>query len=101
VHIGNDVWIGNNVTIMGGVKIGNGAVIAMNSHVVRDVGNYEIHGGNPARKISDRFSLEITNELNQLQWWEASDEKIVKIIYLLTGVPTLESLSKIKTILSN
>jgi acetyltransferase-like isoleucine patch superfamily enzyme len=101
VIIGNDVWIGNNVTIMGGVKIGNGAVIAMNSHVVRDVGDYEIHGGNPAQKISDRFSLEIIEELNRLQWWEADDERVAKIKHLLTEIPTMESISEIRTILGN
>jgi len=45
VHIGNDVWIGNNVTIMGGVRIGDGAIIAMNSHVVGEIGAYEVWGG--------------------------------------------------------
>jgi virginiamycin A acetyltransferase len=65
------------------------------------VGDYEIYGGNPARKISDRFSLEIIEELNRLQWWEADDEQIVKIKHLLTEVPTRESLSEIKTILDN
>lgn len=47
VVIGNDVWIGTNVTIMSGVSIGDGAVIANNSHVVKDVLPYSIVGGNP------------------------------------------------------
>jgi len=49
--IGNDVWIGQNVTIMGGLAIGDGAVIAANSHVVKSVAPYSIVGGNPARHI--------------------------------------------------
>jgi acetyltransferase-like isoleucine patch superfamily enzyme len=99
VSIGNDVWIGNNVTIMGGVKIGNGAVVAMNSHVVGDIGDYEIYGGNPARKISDRFPYEIAEELKGLQWWEADDEQILKCKYILAKEPTMDSISELKTIL--
>ena len=51
--IGNDVWIGQNVTIMPGVKIGDGAIIAANSTVVKSVEPYSIYGGNPAK-----FSVE-------------------------------------------
>ena len=47
VIIGNDVWIGDNTTIMSGVTIGDGTVIAANSHVVKDIKSYSIAGGNP------------------------------------------------------
>ena len=50
-YIGNDVWIGENVLIKGGVKIGNGAIIGMGSIVTKNVGDYEIWAGNPARCI--------------------------------------------------
>lgn len=53
--IGNDVWIGYNVTIMGGVTIHDGAIIAAGSVVTKDVEPYSIYAGNPARKIKDRF----------------------------------------------
>jgi acetyltransferase-like isoleucine patch superfamily enzyme len=56
VIIGNDVWLGMNVTIMSGVEIGDGAVIAANSTVTRSVGPYEIWGGNPARLIKPRLT---------------------------------------------
>lgn len=49
--IGNDVWIGQNVTIMPGVKIGDGAIIAANSTVVKNIEAYTVHGGNPAEFI--------------------------------------------------
>lgn len=51
VIIENDVWIGRDVTLMSGVTIGNGAVIAANSHVVRSIPPYAIAGGNPAKII--------------------------------------------------
>jgi acetyltransferase-like isoleucine patch superfamily enzyme len=100
IFIGSDVWIGNNVTIMGGIRIGDGAVIAMNSHVVSNVDAYEIHGGNPARKIRDRFPLEITKALQELRWWEADDEIIEKIKHLLAQEPTLSSIQEVRSILS-
>ena len=99
VMIGSDVWIGHGVSIMGGVRIGDGAVIAMNSHVVGDVGAYEVYGGNPARKIRDRFSKEIVRELCALKWWEAEDEEIALIKHLLTQPPTLHSIKEMKKIL--
>jgi len=70
VVIGNDVWIGCNVTIMSGVNIGDGAVIAANSHVVKNVKPYEIIGGNPAKHIKYRFNDEIIEKLLKIRWWE-------------------------------
>lgn len=54
VKIGNDVWVGSNVTILKGVQIGDGAVIAANSVVNKNVPGYEIWGGSPAKKIGER-----------------------------------------------
>lgn len=56
--IGNDVWIGSNSVILAGVTIGNGAIIAAGSVVAKDIPPYEIWGGNPAKKIKDRFASE-------------------------------------------
>lgn len=53
--IGDDVWVGYAATVMQGVKIGNGAIIAACSVVTKDVDEYSIYAGNPARKIKDRF----------------------------------------------
>jgi acetyltransferase-like isoleucine patch superfamily enzyme len=55
IRIGNDVWIASNVTILKGVEIGDGAVIAANSVVNNNVPAYEVWGGTPARKISERL----------------------------------------------
>jgi acetyltransferase-like isoleucine patch superfamily enzyme len=76
VVIGSDVWIGSHVTIMSGVKIGDGAVIAANSHIVKDVPPYAIVGGNPAKVIKYRFSESQIEKLLIIQWWNWSDEKI-------------------------
>lgn len=54
--IGNDVWIGYGTIILSGVHIGNGSIIAAGSIVVHDVEPYSIYGGNPAKKIKNRFN---------------------------------------------
>ncbi|WP_051986610.1 CatB-related O-acetyltransferase [Pseudidiomarina atlantica] len=68
--IGHDVWIGSSVTIIGGVKIGNGAIIAAGSVVTKDVPDYMIYGGVPAKKIGQRFTSRTIEQLLELQWWE-------------------------------
>jgi acetyltransferase-like isoleucine patch superfamily enzyme len=57
-NIGADVWIGANVAIMAGITIGNGAIIAAGSVVTKDVPEYAIYGGNPAKHIKMRFNEE-------------------------------------------
>ena len=76
VVIGNDVWIGAGCTIMSGITISDGAVLAANSHVVKDVEPYSIVGGNPAKHIKYRFSKEQIEALLTIQWWNWADEKI-------------------------
>ncbi|PUE42385.1 CatB-related O-acetyltransferase [Limnohabitans sp. Bal53] len=74
--IGNDVWIGINSMIMRGVSIGDGAVVAANSVVTRDVPPYAIFGGVPAKLIRYRFSDEIIRALLQIRWWDWPLSKI-------------------------
>lgn len=76
IIIENDVWIGRKVSIMSGVTVRNGAVIAANSHVVKDVPPYAIVGGNPAKIIGYRFEKDIVDKLQMIQWWYWSDDKI-------------------------
>lgn len=83
--IGNDVWIGHNATIMAGVTIGDGAIIATNATVVKDVAPYTIVGGNPAKEIRKRFDESIIKKLLQLQWWNWDIEKITENVQNLTG----------------
>lgn len=83
--IGNDVWIGHNATIMAGVKIGDGAIIATNATVVKNVEPYTIVGGNPAKVIRKRFSNEKIEQLLDLKWWDWNLEKITRNVHALTG----------------
>ena len=83
IVIGNDVWIGRNATIMSGVTIGDGAVIANNSHVVKNVEPYSLVGGNPAKFIKYRFTQEQIEKLLEIKWWYWDDNKINKFTPLL------------------
>lgn len=83
--IGNDVWIGYQATIMTGVKIGDGAIIAANSTVTRDVAPYTIVGGNPAVEIRRRFDEDKIRKLLELKWWDWPIEIITAKVHLLTG----------------
>lgn len=74
--IGNDVWIGSNVLIKGGIKIGSGAVIGMGSVVTKDIGDYEVWAGNPARLIKKRFDDDIVTALLKIKWWDFSDQDL-------------------------
>ncbi|ALE06023.1 acetyltransferase [Arthrobacter sp. ERGS1:01] len=68
--VGHDVWIGGNVTIMPGVRIGHGAIISTGSIVTRDVPDYGIVGGNPATLIRYRFTAPEIRELLTAAWWD-------------------------------
>ncbi|MBP0444995.1 CatB-related O-acetyltransferase [Roseomonas sp. SSH11] len=68
--IGNDVWLGAGVAIMPGVTIGDGAVVAAHSVVVKDVPSYAIVGGNPAKIIRYRFSEALIRDLLATRWWD-------------------------------
>lgn len=68
--IGNDVWIGAESMIMPGIKIADGAVIAARSHVTKNIGPYEIWGGNPAKLIKKRFSDSEIEKLLEIKWWD-------------------------------
>ncbi len=74
--VGNDVWIGQNVTVMPGVHIGDGAIIAANATVTKDVPAYHIAGGNPAKIIRKRFDDALIAFLIDLKWWDWPAEKI-------------------------
>ena len=83
--IGNDVWIGYNATIMAGIKIGDGAIIATNATVTKDIEPYSIVGGNPAKEIRKRFSPDEIQRLLKLKWWEKDIEWVTKNVKNLTG----------------
>jgi chloramphenicol O-acetyltransferase type B len=78
ITIGHDVWIGARVFIRDGVKIGHGVIIAAGSVVVKDVPDYAIVGGVPAKVIRFRFSNEIIQELLKIQWWNWPENHLRK-----------------------
>lgn len=79
VVIGNDVWIGEGTILMGGITIGDGAVIGAGSLVTKNVEPYQIVGGVPARFIKNRFPAEQVAKLLKLKWWDKEEDEIVKI----------------------
>ena len=95
--VGNDVWIGQNVTILPGVHIGDGAIIGANSVVAKDVPPYSVAAGNPAVVKKKRFDNELIALLSAFQWWNKSIEEINSLIPILT----CGDLSKVKTELKN
>ena len=83
-RIGNDVWIGSQATIMMGVTVGDGAIIATNATVTKDVPPYAIVGGNPAQVLRMRFAPEDVARLLEIRWWDWPAEKITRNLALLT-----------------
>jgi len=77
LEIGHDVWVGYGATILSGIHIGDGAVIAAKAVVTRDVPPYAIVAGNPARIIKYRFDSETIAELLELKWWNWSIETVI------------------------
>ncbi|KID57374.1 chloramphenicol acetyltransferase [Pseudoalteromonas luteoviolacea] len=84
-EIGNDVWIGYESTIMPGVKIGNGAIIASKSVVTQDVPPYSIVGGNPAKVIKMRFEQDVIDMLQDIAWWNWPVEKVTEHLDAIVG----------------
>ena len=76
--IGNDVWIGHEAVIMPGVRVGDGAIIAAQSVVVKDVEPYAIVGGNPATLIRRRFDERAIESLLMIAWWNWDIKKITE-----------------------
>lgn len=78
INIGNDVWIGEGACIMGGVTIGDGAVIGFRSIISKDVDPYAIIVGAPQKVLRYRFSEEHINLLLNIKWWDWEEQKIIE-----------------------
>lgn len=74
--IGNDVWLGRNVLITNGANIGNGVIAGAGAVITKDVPDYAVVGGVPARIIRYRYTPEQIAALNRIQWWNWSDDEI-------------------------
>ncbi len=85
ITINHDVWIGDQVSILSGVTIGNGAVIAARTVVTKDVPSYAIVAGNPGEVKKYRFDVSTCDALYKIGWWYWSDEKIKENIEYFYG----------------
>lgn len=94
--IGNDVWIGMDATIMPGITIGDGAIIAANSVITKDVPPYTIVGGNPAIEIKKRFPDDVINELLEIKWWDFDIKTISASIDIIVS-GDIGALRKVKS----
>ncbi|PFB22163.1 acetyltransferase [Bacillus thuringiensis] len=86
VTIGNDVWIGFQATIIGGVKIGDGAIIASNAVVTKDVAPYTIVAGIPAKEVGRRFDEDTIRWLCNFKWWNKPEEWIKNNAEIFTDI---------------
>lgn len=81
--IGNDVWLGAECLIMPSIHIADGAVVGARALVTKNIGPYEIWGGNPARLIKKRFSDENIQKLLQIKWWDWDEAVLRQNLHLL------------------
>lgn len=78
IEIGNDVWVGLNSIILDGVKIGDGAIIGAGAVVTKNVDDYAIVGGVPAKLIRYRFEKQQIDFLKSFKWWDKDIKWIEK-----------------------
>lgn len=90
-EIGNDVWIGADVTLIGGVSIGDGAVVLMNAIVTKDVPPYAIVGGIPAKVVGFRYDEDTIKMLLEKKWWNNTDDWFKENWRLMTDITLLKA----------
>lgn len=83
--VGNDVWIGQNVTVLPGTRIGDGAIIGANAVAAGEIPPYTVCVGNPCRVVRKRFDDETIEFLLKLKWWDWSAERIFENLAALTN----------------
>ena len=76
IHIGNDVWLGHNVLITNYANIGNGVIAGAGAVITKDVPDYAVVGGVPARIIRFRYKPDEIDALNKIAWWDWTDDEI-------------------------
>lgn len=89
VIIGNDVFVGVNVTLLSGVAIGDGAIVAAGAVVTKDVPPYAIVGGVPAKIIKYRFDEDSVKQLLRMKWWDYNDKELMELVDYVEDVPRL------------
>ncbi len=86
IEIGHDVWVGRNSVIFGGVKIGTGAIVGSHSVVTKDVPDFAVVVGNPARITRIRFTAKQIASLMKIGWWFWSRKEVLDKIDLMKDV---------------
>jgi acetyltransferase-like isoleucine patch superfamily enzyme len=74
--VGHDVWLGYGAHVLGGARVGHGAVVAARAVVFADVPDYAVVAGNPAQVVRYRFSQPIVRRLLRIAWWDWPDEVV-------------------------
>lgn len=77
IIIGNDCWLGYKVSVVSGIKIGDGAVALSHSFITKDIPPYAIVAGIPAKIIGYRYNEEQINDLLKIKWWNFPLQKII------------------------
>lgn len=88
--IGNDVWVGENAFLVGGITIGDGAIVLAGAVVTKDVPPYAIVGGVPAKVIKYRYDEDIIRFLLNLKWWNKDIDWLSKHWELLCDINRLK-----------
>ena len=96
--IGNDVWIAAGAHVLRGVKVSDGAVIAANAVVTKDVPPYAIVAGVPAKIVKYRFSDDQIKSLLDIKWWDFSEEQLIKARQFFNGDLDDETIEQLKHI---
>lgn len=101
ITIGSDVWIGDDVTIIGAVKIGNGCVIGTGSIVTKDLMDFGIYAGVPAKLVRFRYTPEVIHILTNTSWWNLDDKIVDSLEKYLTSENILEAIERIELAVAN
>ncbi|WP_317621091.1 CatB-related O-acetyltransferase [Streptomyces sp. CBMA123] len=101
--VGNDVWFGFGATVLPGVRIGDGAIIAAGAVVTADVEPYTIVGGNPARPIRRRFDDADIDRLLRAAWWDWPVELVTEHVRaIMSGTPAdIEAIAETNGLLAS
>jgi phosphonate metabolism protein (transferase hexapeptide repeat family) len=94
IEIGHDTWIGHGAVVMPGVRIGTGAIIGSNAVVTRDVADFAIAVGVPAKPIRQRFPDAIAARLMALAWWDWTHEQLRTALPDFRNLPIEEFLER-------
>lgn len=88
-NIGNDVWIGHRALVLGGITVGDGAIIGAGAIVTRNIEPYEVVAGVPARTLRKRFHQSTIDRLLELRWWDYDDDTLRRYAHLFGDADAL------------